>query len=469
MVLAGAETRIQLGYAAARRGWAGEAADPAEEAFAGRRRRCGRPSSRRTTALPSGLTPLSPGRAVVDVPAIQVGPHTGCGGSGRARPPNKVDTACCGAATPRCNDACAAGTRRWILWNMAPRTTRSALAGVIGMIIVGCGGDPDRATSPQDVATTVAPPGLDEYLLRVDEVPGLEPMVVAADPLGGTLRSVRRRLRAASAQWLPLDDEPDRLRGDRGGGVSSALLFETEAGARDWMVYETSDTVIRDQFLPDAQDHAVPGSRRPWRPRSYWTGPARQRHRPRLLDPGSLHDAHRHRGQGTTCRAAVGRGPGDPRAHRRHLPGLILRRPRGTPTSTEPCSSAGLSPVKGAPHCLDQLVAGSQEEDGEARPASGGPRSTALHRTPVARRGNRARRAMSPAWVDRPPQRTNTPAVASATISNPMKRPWLGSTKRLPRVPDERERQDDLGKGSRSSPSPPRGTSCSRPPRTGTC
>lgn len=134
---------------------------------------------------------------------------------------------------------------------MAPRTTRSALVGLIGVLIVGCGGDPDRATTAQDAATTVAPPGLDEYLLHVDEVPGLEPMSSPQThsgepfdlPAGGAERLRRSGYLSTTSQIAE---------GDRSGGVSSVLLFETEAGARDWMVYETSDRVIPDQFLPGA-------------------------------------------------------------------------------------------------------------------------------------------------------------------------------------------------------------------------
>ena len=58
--------------------------------------------------------------------------------------------------------------------------------------------------------------------------------------------------------------------GDRGAGVSSVLLFETEAGARDWMAYETSDDAIQAQ-IPGAkitrfQVPDVPGA-------SGWMGP----------------------------------------------------------------------------------------------------------------------------------------------------------------------------------------------------
>lgn len=58
--------------------------------------------------------------------------------------------------------------------------------------------------------------------------------------------------------------------GDRSGGVSSVLLFETEAGASDWMAYETSGEAIRQQ-IPGAkikrfQVPDVPGA-------NGWTGP----------------------------------------------------------------------------------------------------------------------------------------------------------------------------------------------------
>jgi hypothetical protein len=47
--------------------------------------------------------------------------------------------------------------------------------------------------------------------------------------------------------------------GDRSGGVSSVLLFETEAGARDWMALETSDEVIR--LVPYAKIRQFAGLR----------------------------------------------------------------------------------------------------------------------------------------------------------------------------------------------------------------
>jgi hypothetical protein len=152
---------------------------------------------------------------------------------------------------------------------MAPRTSRVALAGLLGMLIVGCGGEADRATSTTDAAATVAPPNLEQYLLQVDEVPGLEPMSSPQTDSGepfdlpdeGTDRL--RRSGYISTTYQPAE-------GDRSGGVSSVLLFETEAGARDWMAYETSDEAIRNQ-IPGAtikrfQVLDVPGAHG-------WTGP----------------------------------------------------------------------------------------------------------------------------------------------------------------------------------------------------
>ena len=152
---------------------------------------------------------------------------------------------------------------------MAPRTSHIVLAGLLGLLIFGCGGDSDDATRKTDAATAVAPPDLDQYLLQVDEVPGLAPM---SSPLtdSGTPFDLSEggaeRLRRSG--YISTTYQP--AAGDRGAGVSSVLLFETEAGARDWMAYETSGEAIRHQ-IPDAkikrfQVPDVPGA-------SGWTGP----------------------------------------------------------------------------------------------------------------------------------------------------------------------------------------------------
>src|SRR3990170_2247733 len=152
---------------------------------------------------------------------------------------------------------------------MAPRTSGIALAGLLGMLIVGCGGESDRATRTTDAATTLAPPNLEQYLLQVDEVPGLEPMLSPQTDSGAPFdlpQDGAERLRRSG--YISTTYQP--AEGDRSGGVSSVLLFETEAGARDWMAYETSDEAIQNQ-IPGAkikrfQVPDVPGA-------NGWTGP----------------------------------------------------------------------------------------------------------------------------------------------------------------------------------------------------
>ena len=153
---------------------------------------------------------------------------------------------------------------------MAPRTSRMALAGLLGMLIVGCGGESDRATSTTDAATTVAPPNLDAVSPASRRGPGPGTDVVAADRLGGAVRPLPEdgAERLERSGYISTTYQP--AQGDRSGGVSSVLLFETEAGARDWMAYETSDEALRHQ-IPGAkikrfQVPDVPGAHG-------WTGP----------------------------------------------------------------------------------------------------------------------------------------------------------------------------------------------------
>ena len=135
---------------------------------------------------------------------------------------------------------------------MVPRAFHIALAGLLGMLLIGCGGESDPATGPTDATSTDAPPNLDQYLLEVDEVPGLAPMsspqTDSGEPFELTKDGADRLQRSGyiSTTYQPAE-------GDRSGGVSSVLLFETEAGARDWMAYETSDEVVQDQILPGAR------------------------------------------------------------------------------------------------------------------------------------------------------------------------------------------------------------------------
>ncbi len=157
---------------------------------------------------------------------------------------------------------------------MAPHPCRMALAGLVGMLVVGCGGESDQSASTTDVPTTVAPTtvapaDLEQYLLRGDEVPGLEPVSSPRTdtgppfdlPEGGA--EVFRLSGFISTTYQPAD-------GDRGAGVSSVMLFETEDGARDWMAYETKDEVILHQIpntrIKRFQVADVPGA-------NGWTGP----------------------------------------------------------------------------------------------------------------------------------------------------------------------------------------------------
>lgn len=113
------------------------------------------------------------------------------------------------------------------------------------MLIVGCGGESGRATSSTE-ATTDAPPNLDQYLLQVDEVPNLRPMSSPQTDSGEPFdlpEDGAERLRRSG--YISTTYQP--AEGIRSGGVSSVLLFETEAGARDWMAYETSDSAIQHQ------------------------------------------------------------------------------------------------------------------------------------------------------------------------------------------------------------------------------
>jgi len=143
----------------------------------------------------------------------------------------------------------------------------------------GCGSDDpapatsdDRASAPPTSATPTAsspPATLDQYLLQVDEGPGLEPMSSPQTDSGDPFP-----LPEGGAEVLErsgyLSTTFQAGQGDSIAGVSSVLLFETEAGARDWMTYETSTEVLRHQ-IPDGRFTwfripGVPGA-------TGWTGP----------------------------------------------------------------------------------------------------------------------------------------------------------------------------------------------------
>jgi hypothetical protein len=160
-------------------------------------------------------------------------------------------------------------------------TMRSFAAWLIALAVAagqlsGCGSDDaapatrdDRASASRTSAAPAASPNLDQYLLQVDEGPGLEPMSSPQTdseepfplPEGGAETLERSGYISTTYQTGV---------GDSIAGVSSVLLFETEAGASDWMTYETSAAVLRHQ-IPDGkftwfQVSDVPGA-------AGWTGP----------------------------------------------------------------------------------------------------------------------------------------------------------------------------------------------------
>ena len=133
---------------------------------------------------------------------------------------------------------------------MASRPCRAALGGLLGLLVVGCGADPERP-SPTGATTTATPADVDRFLLQPDEVPGLAPVSSPFTdtgepfdlPEGGA--EVLQRAGYVSTTYQP-------AQGAHIAGVSSVLLFDTEDGARDWMAYETSDETLHHQ-LPDSR------------------------------------------------------------------------------------------------------------------------------------------------------------------------------------------------------------------------
>ncbi len=144
-----------------------------------------------------------------------------------------------------------------------------ALAGLLVMLTPGCGAEPDRATTgtaptrtaptATDSTATVAAPDLAPYLLRADDGAGLEPMsspqIDTGEPfdLPENGAALLERSGYLSTTYVT-------AQGEASAGVSSVLLFETAAGARDWMAYETSREAIQHQIPGvDIERFRVPG------------------------------------------------------------------------------------------------------------------------------------------------------------------------------------------------------------------
>ncbi len=166
----------------------------------------------------------------------------------------------------------------WIMASRPRRTTPAALLGVLGVLlgplVVGCGGDPgpapsstasstvnstDTSTDSSTASAGETSTDLDRFLLEADEISGLVPMsspfTHAEEPfeLSEEGAALLERVGYVSTTYQP-------AQGDRQAGVSSVLLFDTPAGARDWMAYEMSDEALEQQ-LPESriERFEVPG------------------------------------------------------------------------------------------------------------------------------------------------------------------------------------------------------------------
>ena len=134
---------------------------------------------------------------------------------------------------------------------MARRTSLFTLACLLCVLVAGCSDDSEPGANKPDATKTAAPPNVEQYLLQDDEVPGLTPIdspFTDSGPPFDLPEEGEERLEKVG--YLSSTYQP--AEGNLSGGVSSVLLFETEAGARDWMAYETSDEAILHQ-IPDTE------------------------------------------------------------------------------------------------------------------------------------------------------------------------------------------------------------------------
>ena len=157
---------------------------------------------------------------------------------------------------------------------MVRRTSLIVALGVVCPLGAGCGDDPERPSTARakPSVTPTAKPDMSRFMLQAGDLPGLEPdgspLTDSGLPfpeLSGEGEEVLERSGYVSTTYRP-------AQGKRAGGVSSVLLFETEAGAREWMEFETSDEGVEQQ-IPGAKVKRfkvpdVPGAHG-------WTGPDR--------------------------------------------------------------------------------------------------------------------------------------------------------------------------------------------------
>jgi hypothetical protein len=149
---------------------------------------------------------------------------------------------------------------------MVQSTTLVALVGLACAFAAGCDDDskPD-ATKPQP-----AKANLEQFLMQAGEEPGFDPVESArvdsgVESLGLTAAGTARLRRSGfiSITYQPIAAD------DGNAGVTNVQLFKTEAGAQDWLEYETSDEGIH-SHVPETKIRrftvrGVPGARG-------WTG-----------------------------------------------------------------------------------------------------------------------------------------------------------------------------------------------------
>ena len=157
---------------------------------------------------------------------------------------------------------------------MASRPCGTALVVLLGVLVVGCGADPERP-SPTDATrrTRPRPPRRPTSIgssCRPTSCPAWTPVSSPFTDTGRPFDLPEARGRGARTQSATSRRRTRPAEGAHGAGVSSVLLFETEAGARDWMAYENSDEALHHQ-LPDStitrfEVPEIPGA-------TGWTGP----------------------------------------------------------------------------------------------------------------------------------------------------------------------------------------------------
>lgn len=152
---------------------------------------------------------------------------------------------------------------------MARHAPLIPLAALLCAFAAGCGSDDSesaaRAKPASAAAAAAVPPNLERFLLQNDEIPGFDrvesPRVDSsvesfAGPTGGADRL--RKTGFVSATFQPIV-------GAKGnGGFTNVVLFKSEAGAREWMAFESSDKAVARQ-LPGAKVKrfsvsAIPGA-----------------------------------------------------------------------------------------------------------------------------------------------------------------------------------------------------------------